>query len=124
MDLGIPMGPAREFLYDGIELAPAEGSELAYTLAGYSGSGHIAGNLSTYRESNPHAGSIKQDVIVNGDIYKKLKAIQNSGRYAPVVVTTSNGELLIGTMAIGNSDALENANGTISLELTGTLSVR
>jgi len=118
------MGPAREFLFDGIELAPAEGSELAYTLAGYSGSGHIAGNLSTYRESNPHPGSIKQDIIVTGDIYKKLKAIQNSGRACPTVVTTSGGDLLIGTMMIGNSDALENANGTVSLELSGNLSVR
>ena len=124
MDLGIPMGPARELIYDGMELAPSEGSELAYTLAGYSGAGHIAGNLSTYREPNPHTGSIKQDIIVTGEIYKKLKAIQNSGRSAPVVCTTAGGDLLIGTMMIGNADALENANGTVSLELAGNLSVR
>lgn len=118
------MGPARELIYDGMELAPAEGSELSYTLAGYSGAGHIAGNLSTYRESNPHPGAIKQDIIVTADQYKKLKAIQNAGRYAPVVCTNANGDLLIGAMCIGNTDGLENANGTISLELSGNLSVR
>ena len=40
----IRQGPAREFLYGGMQLDPAEGSELTYNLSGRSGTVHMAGN--------------------------------------------------------------------------------
>jgi len=117
----IRQGPAREFLFGGMSLDPAEGSELTYNLSGRYGSVHMAGNGEVYSESNPHTGSIKQDISVDADMYKKLKAIQTAGSFLPVSVTTAGNELLTGQMAIGNDAALENANGIVSLELYGTL---
>jgi len=119
----ILQGVARELIVDGMELDPAEGSELAYTLSGRAGVVHLAGNGQVYGESNPHIGMIKQDVVVNAETYKKLKAIQNAGRFVPVSCSTAGSDLLIGTMAIGNDGGLENANGIVSLEMHGTLDV-
>ena len=119
----IRQGPARQLIIDGMELDPAEGSELSYMLSGRAGEIHVAGNGNVYGESNPHIGSLKQDVSVNGDMYKKLKAIQTAGRFVSVSCTTVGNDLLIGTMAVGG-DGLENANGICSLELYGNLSVQ
>ena len=119
----IRQGPAREFLYGGMQLDPAEGSELTYNLSGRSGTVHMAGNGSVYSESNPHPGSIKQDISVDGEMYNRLKAIQSAGSFLPVSVTTAGNDLLTGEMAIGNDGAIENANGVVSLELYGTLRI-
>jgi hypothetical protein len=115
-------GTAREFIVDSIELDPAEGTELTYRLSGRAGEIHTAGNGHVYGESNPHAGYVKQDVSVNGDTYAKLKAIQTAGRFVSVSVTTVGNDLLTGQLAIGG-DALENANGVVSLEMHGALRI-
>ncbi len=119
----ILQGVARELIVDGMELDPAEGSELSYTLSGRAGVVHLAGNGKVYGESNPHIGMLKQDVAVNADVYKKLKAIQNAGRFVSVSCSTAGNDLLIGTMAIGNDGGLENVNGIVSLEMHGTLDI-
>ena len=119
----IRQGPAREFIYGKMSLDPAEGSELTYNLSGRSGAVHMAGNGQPYSESNPHTGSIKQDVSVDGAMYKALKAIQTNGEFLSVSVTTAGNELLTGVMAIGNDGPIENANGVVSLELHGSLRV-
>ena len=119
----IRQGPAREFLYGGMQLDPAEGSELTYNLSGRSGTVHMAGNGAVYSESNPHPGSVKQDISVDGEMYNRLKEIQSAGSFLPVSVTTAGNDLLTGEMAIGNDGAIENANGVVSLELYGTLRI-
>ena len=119
----VRQGPAREFLYGALNLDPAEGSELTYNTDGYSGPVHMSGNGSTYTEANPHAGSVKQDISVDGEIFEKLKAIQTSRAFLPVSVTTAGNDLLTGEMAIGNDGPIENANGIVSLELYGKLRI-
>lgn len=119
----VRQGPAREFLFGGMSLDPAEGSELSYIADGRSGTVHMAGNGQVYIESNPHPGSIKQDISVDGDTYKKLKAIQSASSFLPVSVTTPGNELLTGEMAIGSDGAIENVNGIVSLELYGKLRI-
>jgi len=119
----IRQGPAREFLYGGMSLDPAEGSELTYNLSGRAGTVHMAGNGQPYSESNPHAGSVKQDISVDGEMYKRLKEIQTAGSYLPLSVTTAGNELLTGEMAIGNDGPIEDANGIVSLELYGKLRI-
>ena len=119
----IRQGAARQLIVDGNELDPAEGSELTYRTSGRAGEIHLSGNGNAYGESNPHIGMLSQDVSVNGKIYKKLKAIQNEGRFVSVSCTTAGKELLIGEMAVGG-DAIENANGIVSLELHGKLTVQ
>lgn len=121
MAFDIRQGPARELIYDSIQLDPAEGSELTYTTIGYHGPVHVAGNCNVYGESTPHVGYIKQDVSVNPETFKKLKAIQSSRRFAAVSCTTPGNELLVGNMAIGNDGPIENANGVVTLELYGKL---
>ena len=81
----IRQGPAREFLYGGMQLDPAEGSELTYNLSGRSGSVHMAGNGAVYSESNPHPGSVKQDISVDGEMYNRLKTIQSAGSFLPEI---------------------------------------
>jgi hypothetical protein len=119
----IRQGPAREFLFGGMSLDPAEGSELSYYAQGRSGTIHMAGNGQIYMESNPHPGSIKQDVSVDGETFKKLKDIQSAGSFLPVSVTTPGNELLTGEVGIGNDGPIENANGIVSLELYGKVRI-
>jgi hypothetical protein len=121
MAFDIRVGPAKEFIFDSMELDPAEGSELTYTTIGYHGPVHVSGNGNVYGESQPHVGYVKQDISVNPETFKKLKAIQTARRFAALSVTTPGNDLLIGNMAIGNDGPIENANGVVSLELYGKL---
>jgi hypothetical protein len=123
MSYEIRQGPARELIVDGNELDPAEGSELSYTLSGRSGAIHMSGNSNFYGESNPHPGGFKQDVSLNADMYKKLKAIQTAGRFVSVSITTAGNEVLVGQMGISTDGGLEMANGIVSLEMAGKLDI-
>lgn len=123
MSYDVRQGPARSLIVDGNELDPAEGSELAYTLSGRSGVIHMSGNGNFYGESNPHPGRFKQDVSLNADIYKKLKAIQTAGRFVSVSITTAGNEVIVGQMGVSVDGGLEMANGIVSLEMAGKLDI-
>jgi hypothetical protein len=117
-------GGIREVIVDGMELDPADGATATIRLSGRSGAVKISGNGTHYKESNPHAGYISQDVSSTVDQFKRLTDIQTAGRFVSVTATTAGNEILDGNMAISNDDGLERDNGVVSLELSGRLRPR
>jgi hypothetical protein len=118
-DGGIRGGVPREIIIDGVEYEPAEGANLTYRLSGRSGPVHMAGNGTLYAESNPHPGMFAQDISVDAARFKALCALQSSGRFVSVTVTTAGNEVIDGKMKVNNDGALENNNGVVSLEMAG-----
>jgi hypothetical protein len=123
-DEGIRGGVPREILIDGVEYDPAAESELTYQLSGRSGAVMMAGNGTAYRNSSPHPGRFAQDISVDAAKYKKLCDLQASGRFVSVSLTTAGNDILIGKMSVHNDGPLENANGVVSLEMAGKLSLK
>ena len=124
MDGGIRKGVPREIIIDGKEYEPEEGEKLNYRLSGYSGPTHLAGNRTHYSESNPHDGGFSQSLSVSAAQFKELSALQASRRYVTVTITTAGNDVLSGSLAIANDGALECDDGTVALEMGGSLESR
>lgn len=121
MDGEIRGGVLRQIKIDGKEYEPAEGSEWTYSLSGYGGPSHLAGNRVHYKEQNPHDGGFKQDLSVGPDEFATLSALQSSGRYVTISITDAGSRVFSGRMTIKNDGPIECANGIVSLEMGGNL---
>lgn len=114
-------GVPRELNFAGIDLSPAEGETVTYSLSGRGGPAHIAGDGVIYGESNPQMGEVNQVVSVSDDEHKALVDAQSSGELQTGYFTTSAGVTFNIFGKIANDGALENDNGTVALEIKGNV---
>lgn len=112
-------GVPREFNFGGLNLHPAEGENLNYSLSGRSGAVHIAGDGDIYQESNPTLGMVKQTISVSDDEFAALVAVQASGEKKSGYFTTAAGVTFNVFGGISNDGPLELDNGTVALEIAG-----
>lgn len=114
-------GVPREFNFADIDLHPAEGENVNYSLPGRSGVVKVAGDGDIYRESNPYTGKVAQTVSVSDDEFQTLVDAQTSGEKKTGYFTTAAGVTFNINGAISNDGPLENDNGTVSLEIMGNI---
>lgn len=114
-------GVPREFNFADRDWTPAEGETLTYMLSGRGGAVHIGGNSEAYQESNPFLGGINITVSVDHEDFKELVAAQSAGEKLNGYVVTAANETLNVVGGIANDGSLENDNGTVSLEIRGTV---
>ncbi len=114
-------GVPTDFNLGGYDFDPAEGENINYMLSGRGGAVHIAGNGTTYKESNPLLGGFNQTFSVDEDSLANLVALQESSESVTGYFTMPSGETYNVSGGISNDGALENDNGTVSIEFRGTV---
>lgn len=114
-------GVPRELNFAGIDLHPAEGENINYSLPGRSGVVKLAGDGSRYKSSNPYAGKVTQTVSVSDDEFQALVDAQSSGEEQSGYFTTAAGVTFNIFGSISNDGPLELDDGTVSLEIMGDI---
>lgn len=114
-------GVVRQIIIDGNEFDPAQDSTPVFNMVGRGGEVKLSGNLKVYGASNPFTSFFSNDLSVDEDDFKKLQDLQTSRRDVVVTVTFASGRVASGTAVVSNTDALQNSNGTCTLELRGNM---
>lgn len=112
-------GVPREINLNGNDYAAAEGETITYMLSGRGGPVKVDGNNDAYQESNPYLGGFNQVLSVDENQFESLKTAQESGQKITGYVTMPSGKTFNCFGGISSDGALENDNGTVSIEFRG-----
>lgn len=112
-------GVPREINFADREWDPADGETLKYMLSGRGGPVHITGNAKAYQESNPFLGGADFTISIGDSEFEELVAAQSAGVELNGYFITAAGVTFNMKGGIANDGAIENDNGTVSLEIRG-----
>lgn len=112
-------GVPRDIKLNGNPYAAAQDEKLTYMLSGRGGPVAIDGNGEPYQESNPLLGGFNITLSVDEDEFQTLEDMRKSGVKIVGYFTTASNTTFNVSGGISSDTALENDNGTVSIEFRG-----
>lgn len=112
-------GVPKDIKLDGFPFAAAQDEKITYMVSTRGGTVSVDGNGDPYQESNPQNGGFNLVFSVDDDEFIQMEAIKSAGAKIVGYFTTASNRTFNVAGGISSDTALENDNGTVSVEFRG-----